>query len=255
LSRHRTVPSGRSRAIALIAAGAFSVAGAASATAATWPREPARFPASPAASAAASTAASTAHAAPAAVAAGMVVTAQPARPQASPQAVSLAVRALQIHAVQAGHAAAQWQHARLESARRAQAARAQAARAQAAADQSQAEAQTQPQQAVTAADAVTSGSPEQIAQAMLPSFGWPAAQFACLYPLWEQESGWSVTAANPGTGAYGIPQAMPGGKMASAGPDWQTDAATQIRWGLEYIQGLYGSPCGAWGHEEATGWY
>ncbi|HTX26429.1 MAG TPA: lytic transglycosylase domain-containing protein [Streptosporangiaceae bacterium] len=249
MSRHRTIPSGRSRAVALIAAGAFSVAGAASAAAVTWPVQPARIPAS------------TADVAPAAVAAGpagpvLAITDQPTRPQSSPQAVSLAVRALQIHAEQAGHMATQWQHARRESIRRAKAARARAARAQAAADQSQAAAQPQPQpQQITPAAAVTSGSAEQIAQAMLGSFGWSPSQFACLYPLWEGESGWSVTAENPGTGAYGIPQAMPGGKMASAGPDWQTDAATQIRWGLEYIQGTYGSPCGAWDHEEATGWY
>ena len=89
---------------------------------------------------------------------------------------------------------------------------------------------------------------------MLGSFGWSSSQFSCLDPLWAHESGWSVTAANP-DGAYGIPQALPGSKMASAGPDWQTDAATQIRWGLEYIQATYGSPCGAWAHEQATGWY
>ena len=61
-------------------------------------------------------------------------------------------------------------------------------------------------------------------------------------------------ASNP-SGAYGIPQALPGSKMASAGPDWQSNPATQIRWGLGYIKGLYGSPCGAWAHEEADGWY
>jgi hypothetical protein len=102
---------------------------------------------------------------------------------------------------------------------------------------------------------VASGSPQQIAQKMLGSFGWSSSQFACLDPLWEHESGWSVTADNPGSGAYGIPQALPGSRMASAGPDWQADAATQIRWGLEYIKGSYGSPCGAWAHEQATGWY
>ena len=99
-----------------------------------------------------------------------------------------------------------------------------------------------------------SGSAQQIALAMLASYGWPSSQFACLVPLWQRESGWNVYAANP-DGAYGIPQAMPGSKMASAGPDWQTDAATQIRWGLNYIQATYGSPCAAWSHEEATGWY
>jgi hypothetical protein len=99
-----------------------------------------------------------------------------------------------------------------------------------------------------------SGSPEEIAQQMLASFGW-SGQFSCLEPLWAHESGWDVTAENPVTGAYGIPQALPGSKMASAGPDWQTDAATQIRWGLEYIQSTYASPCAAWSHEEADGWY
>jgi hypothetical protein len=63
-----------------------------------------------------------------------------------------------------------------------------------------------------------------------------------------------VTAANP-NGAYGIPQALPGSKMGSAGPDWQTDATTQITWGLGYIKARYGSPCGAWAHSQATGWY
>ena len=106
-------------------------------------------------------------------------------------------------------------------------------------------------QAVPAA----SGSPRQIAQAMLGSFGWSSSQFSCLDPLWEHESRWSVTAANPGSGAFGIPQALPGSRMASAGPDWQTSAATQITWGLRYIRGTYGSPCAAWSHEQATGWY
>ena len=99
------------------------------------------------------------------------------------------------------------------------------------------------------------GSPRQIAEAMLRSFGWSSSQFSCLDPLWAHESGWSTTAYNAGSGAYGIPQALPGSRMASAGPDWQHNAATQIRWGLEYIKGTYGSPCGAWDHEQATGWY
>jgi hypothetical protein len=99
-----------------------------------------------------------------------------------------------------------------------------------------------------------SGSPQHIALGLLGSYGWPSSQFSCLDPLWEHESGWSVTAANA-SGAYGIPQALPGSKMASAGPDWQTDAATQIRWGLGYIKSIYGSPCGAWAHEQSAGWY
>jgi uncharacterized protein YdaU (DUF1376 family) len=138
----------------------------------------------------------------------------------------------------------------------AKAAAAKAAAAQAAAAQRQA-AQQQPaqQQAAQPAASTPSGSPQQIAEQMLSQFGWSSSQFSCLQPLWAHESGWNVYASNPSSGAYGIPQALPGSKMASAGPDWQSDAATQIRWGLQYIQGTYGSPCAAWSHEEADGWY
>jgi hypothetical protein len=100
-----------------------------------------------------------------------------------------------------------------------------------------------------------SGNPQQIAAGMLGSFGWSSNEFGCLVSLWNLESGWNVYASNPSSGAYGIPQALPGSKMASAGPDWQSNAATQIRWGLGYIKSLYGSPCGAWSHEQADGWY
>jgi hypothetical protein len=109
--------------------------------------------------------------------------------------------------------------------------------------------------AVSRAVPAASGSPRQIAQARLGSFGWSSSQFSCLDPLWEHESRWSVTVANPGSGAFGIPQALPGSRMASAGPDWQTSAATQITWGLRYIRDTYGSPCAAWSHEQAAGWY
>src|ERR1700691_3308473 len=81
-----------------------------------------------------------------------------------------------------------------------------------------------------------------------------ATQWPCLYDLWQQESGWNVYAENP-SGAYGIPQSLPGDKMASAGADWETDPKTQIIWGLGYIQQVYGTPCGAWAHEEADGYY
>jgi hypothetical protein len=109
--------------------------------------------------------------------------------------------------------------------------------------------------AAAAAPAAPAGSPQQIAQGMLGSYGWSSSQFSCLQPLWNAESGWNVSATNTSSGAYGIPQALPGSKMASAGADWQTDAATQIRWGLGYIRSVYGSPCGAWSHEQAYGWY
>ena len=88
------------------------------------------------------------------------------------------------------------------------------------------------------------------AKAMLASFGFSATtQWPCLYDLWEQESTWNVYAENPVSGAYGIPQSLPGDKMASAGADWQTNPATQIKWGLGYIKTVYGTPCGAWQNE------
>jgi hypothetical protein len=98
-------------------------------------------------------------------------------------------------------------------------------------------------------------TPRQIAGQMLAQYGWAAGQFSCLDPLWTHESGWNPHAQNPRSGAYGIPQALPGDKMASAGPDWLSNPATQIRWGLAYIQDRYGTPCGAWSHQQATGWY
>lgn len=102
---------------------------------------------------------------------------------------------------------------------------------------------------------VYSGDPRSIARSMLASYGWGQGQFSCLDSLWNKESGWRVGATNPSSGAYGIPQSLPGGKMASAGGDWRTNPATQIRWGLGYIQSVYGSPCGAWAHSVATNWY
>jgi hypothetical protein len=142
--------------------------------------------------------------------------------------------------------AAQYARA-LQDARRAAAKR---AAEQAAAQRRRAAASNQ-----VAGQSAPSGTPQQIAMAMLPSFGWPSSEFSCLNSLWQRESGWNPYASNPSSGAYGIPQALPGSKMASAGPDWQSDAATQIRWGLGYIRSDYGSPCGAWGHESSYGWY
>ncbi len=98
-------------------------------------------------------------------------------------------------------------------------------------------------------------TPRQMAKSMLHNFGWRQRQFKYLNRLWNRESGWNVYAANPYSGAYGIPQAVPGSKMASAGKKWRTSARVQIRWGLRYISGRYGSPQGAWDHEVNTGWY
>ena len=87
-------------------------------------------------------------------------------------------------------------------------------------------------------------------------FGWrPKYQFRPLRKLWNRESSWNVHAYNPYSGAYGIPQAVPGSKMRTAGRDWRDSARTQIRWGLRYIRSRYGTPRRAWAHECATGWY
>jgi resuscitation-promoting factor RpfB len=99
------------------------------------------------------------------------------------------------------------------------------------------------------------GSAQATAEQLMPDYGFSVSTyFSCLQSLWEVESGWNYLAENA-SGAYGIPQALPGDKMASAGPDWQTDPTTQIKWGLGYIQSTYGNPCNAWDHEEADGWY
>ena len=97
--------------------------------------------------------------------------------------------------------------------------------------------------------------PRGAARDMLGEFGWNSGQFACLDQLWSGESGWNLKATNPSSGAYGIPQALPGGKMASAGEDWRTNPLTQIRWGLGYIRDVYGSPCGATSFKSGHGWY
>ena len=99
------------------------------------------------------------------------------------------------------------------------------------------------------------GSAQSIAFNMMSSFGFdPNAQFGCLNNIWTRESSWRWNAANA-SGAYGIPQALPGSKMATAGADWQTNPATQIKWGLGYIQSIYGTPCSAWTFWQAHGWY
>lgn len=102
---------------------------------------------------------------------------------------------------------------------------------------------------------VASGESQAIAHRLVLERGWGEEGFSCLVSLWEKESNWNHTAENPSSGAYGIPQSLPGSKMASAGSDWQTNPETQIRWGLGYINDRYGSPCEAWAHSEAKNWY
>jgi hypothetical protein len=233
LSRHRKIRLSRSKAIVIAAAGALSVATAASA-------------------AATSSQGTRGHAAgsdgPAEIthetagAPRLAVADQLARPVAETgnqqDNATLTQHALRLRLTQTRDAIAQRQAGRKR-----------------AAGLAASKAAAQPGRTAAAAVPAASGSPRQIAQAMLGSFGWSSSQFSCLDPLWEHESRWSVTAANPGSGAFGIPQALPGSRMASAGPDWQTSAATQITWGLRYIRDTYGSPCAAWSHAQATGWY
>ncbi len=109
--------------------------------------------------------------------------------------------------------------------------------------------------AMTSSEDLSQSDPRDIGRALLADFGFSSDQFSCLDSLYTRESGWSVTADNPTSSAYGIPQALPGSKMASAGSDWATNPVTQIKWGLGYIADRYGSPCGAWGHSQSHGWY
>lgn len=95
----------------------------------------------------------------------------------------------------------------------------------------------------------------KIGQQLAAGRGWTGEQFYCMYQLWQKESGWNTTSGNPSTGAYGIPQALPGSKMASVGSDWRSNPATQITWGMGYIAGRYGTPCGAWSTFQTRGWY
>ncbi|MGW3306186.1 aggregation-promoting factor C-terminal-like domain-containing protein [Streptomyces sp. NPDC001073] len=104
-----------------------------------------------------------------------------------------------------------------------------------------------PAQAAT----TSSSSAQAIAHKMIPS----AAQYNAFSKIVEHESGWNVTATNSSSGAYGLVQALPGSKMSSAGSDWKTNAATQIKWGLNYMNSRYGSPAAAWNFWQSNGWY
>ncbi|MFZ1288029.1 MAG: hypothetical protein WAR57_13440 [Candidatus Phosphoribacter sp.] len=97
--------------------------------------------------------------------------------------------------------------------------------------------------------------PKAAARVMAADRGWGESQFQCLVKLWTKESNWRWNADNPTSSAYGIPQALPGSKMASAGSDWRTNPVTQISWGLGYIAARYGTPCAAWNHSVQRNWY
>jgi hypothetical protein len=99
-------------------------------------------------------------------------------------------------------------------------------------------------------------SPKAIARDLMDSkYGWGASEFSCYNKIIMRESAWKIHADNPTSSAYGIPQALPGSKMASAGPDWRNNPATQIKWGLGYVKSRYGTPCSAWGFKSSHGWY
>lgn len=94
-----------------------------------------------------------------------------------------------------------------------------------------------------------------LGQELAAGRGWTGQEWTCLDQLFSRESGWRHNANNASSGAYGIPQALPGSKMAAVASDWATNPATQITWGLNYVNGRYGSPCVAWQHSEDVGWY
>lgn len=102
------------------------------------------------------------------------------------------------------------------------------------------------EQSRSSALAAVSGTPRDIAQVLAAEKGWTGSQWTCLDKLWNHESKYETTVRNSRSGAYGIPQALPASKMASAGADWRTNPVTQIVWGLGYIEARYGTPCGAW---------
>ncbi len=109
--------------------------------------------------------------------------------------------------------------------------------------------------AVTESEQLSQSDPRDIARALMGDYGFSQDQFGCLDSLWIRESNWNPLAHNPSSGAHGIPQSLPGSKMATVGADWYSNPVTQIKWGLGYIRDRYGSPCSAWGHSESVGWY
>ena len=106
---------------------------------------------------------------------------------------------------------------------------------------------------MTVTETLSDDDPRDIARALLGEFGFSADQFGCLDSLWTKESGWNIHADNPSSSAYGIPQALTATHDLAA--DYMTNPVSQIEWGLGYIRDRYGSPCGAWGHSQSSGWY
>ncbi|WP_183407910.1 transglycosylase SLT domain-containing protein [Nocardioides marmoriginsengisoli] len=109
--------------------------------------------------------------------------------------------------------------------------------------------------AVARTEDLSKSDPKALTRALMPQYGLASADFDCVDRIWTQESNWNVRADNPRSSAYGIPQALPGSKMSTAGADWRTNPETQIRWGLEYISKRYGTACSAWAFKQRRGWY
>ncbi|MEU4378959.1 lytic transglycosylase domain-containing protein [Micromonospora echinofusca] len=174
--------------------------------------------------------------------------------QASHQVQSAKQRAAEYQAKLRAAAAAK------EAARRAREAEAAAAsrkKAREAAAKAAAEkaAESKPYDGPIPASCAEFSGNREVGCALMVKAGFGMDQFPCLNKLWDKESGWNHKARNPSSGAYGIPQALPGSKMGSVADDWQTNPTTQIKWGLGYIEGRYGSPCKAWAHSQDVGWY
>jgi len=108
---------------------------------------------------------------------------------------------------------------------------------------------------ILAAPMPAPGSSQAYALEYIAKRDWGMDQFSCLVNLWNRESNWRHLAKNPSSGAYGIPQSLPGSKMATEGADWMTNPQTQIRWGVKYIAARYSNPCAAWAHSEEHNWY
>ena len=111
--------------------------------------------------------------------------------------------------------------------------------------------------AIYVANAATpeTGSIKEFAYSLVNKNNWGRDQYSCLVALWERESNWRWDAMNKSSGAYGIPQSLPGRKMAEMGADWATNPETQVRWGISYIKSRYGAPCGAMAHANKFNWY
>ncbi|MFJ4094758.1 lytic transglycosylase domain-containing protein [Kitasatospora sp. NPDC089913] len=171
--------------------------------------------------------------------------------QAQAEADAKAQAAAQAEADAAAAAAASQAQAQADAQAQAQAEAQAAAKAQADAKaKSDAAASRSQERSALNSKPTYSGSPREIAAQIVP-----AGQLQCFNNIVSRESSWNVTATNASSGAYGLVQALPGSKMASAGSDWRTNPATQIKWGLDYMNSRYGSPCGAWSFWQSHHWY